>query len=322
VLFVTVTLLSWGSVLLFLKQLTGFIDAWTANGWRYGLSALFWLPLLLNHVVRGTLPHAIWRRAVVPSVFNVAGQVLYAFAPYYIGPGLAGFLVRVSLVSSTLGALAIFIDERALMKFRAFWIGMTLIVVGSVGTILLGAAPIRGATGVGVWCGISSGLCFGLYGVSVRYFMRGVPSMVAFSAISLYSAAGMIVLMIFFGKSHGLGVLELSGLNWFLLVSSAMIGIAIGHTCYYAAIARLGVAVSTAIVQIAPFIGGIASMLIFAEKLTSGQWISGFIMLGGAMMLLRAEQSRPRHVVKISTVPAFPVALEDVGDATALAAEK
>jgi drug/metabolite transporter (DMT)-like permease len=199
---------------------------------------------------------------------------------------------------------------------------MLLILTGSLGTILLGNAPIQGATGVGVWCGICSGLCFGLYGVAVRYYMRGIPSMVAFSAISLYSAAGMIVLMFVFGKSHGLGVLQLSGLNWFLLVSSSMIGIAIGHTCYYAAIARLGVAVSTAIVQVAPFIGGIASMLIFSEKLTPGQWISGFIMLGGAMLLLRAEQSRPRPVAEPSTVTAFPVVLEDAGDATVLAAEK
>ena len=81
IFFVVATLIGWASVLLFLKYLVPFIDAWTANGWRYGISALLWLPLLVVGARRGTLPEGLWRRAMVPALFNCAGQVCFAWAP-------------------------------------------------------------------------------------------------------------------------------------------------------------------------------------------------------------------------------------------------
>lgn len=291
---VVATLLGWSSVLLFLKYLAGFIDAWTANGWRYGLSALMWLPLLVIGLWRGTLPEGIWWRAIAPAVLNCAGQVCFALTPYYIGPGLAGFLLRISLVFSTAGALLLFVDERMLVRSVVFWGGMGLVVAGSIGTVVLGSAPIEGATAVGILLGLVAGAFFGLYGVSVRYWMRGIPAVTSFSAISLYTAAGMVLLMLLFGESHGTEVFELSLGNWGILVVSALIGIALGHVFYYAAMARLGVAVASAVIQLAPFLGGAASVLIFHEVLTVGQWASGLVLLLGAWLLLRAERARPK----------------------------
>ncbi len=47
---VTLTLIGWSSVPLFLRYFADSIDAWTSNGWRYGVSALLWAP------VTGTSP--------------------------------------------------------------------------------------------------------------------------------------------------------------------------------------------------------------------------------------------------------------------------
>src|SRR5262245_28336924 len=41
------TLLGWASVPLFLRHFADLIDGWTSNGWRYGFSALVWLPVLI-----------------------------------------------------------------------------------------------------------------------------------------------------------------------------------------------------------------------------------------------------------------------------------
>lgn len=320
--FVSLTLVSWGTVLLFLKHLTGHIDAWTANGWRYSIAAIFWLPILLMGWRRGDLPERLWRRAFIPAAFNIAGQVLYAFAPYYIGPGLAGFLLRVSLISSTAGALILFVDERPLARSATFWMGMALVAGGTVGTVLMGTTPLSGAGGFGIVMALLSGAFFGMYGVSVRYCMRGVPSLTAFSVISLLTAMGMVALMIPMGRRHGLEALDLSAMNWFLLISSALVGIAAGHTCYYAAITRLGVAVSTAIVQISPFLTAIGGVILFGERLMAGQWGSGFVMLGGAWLLLRAEQARHTkrdEVIQSERMPVTP--LEVAGPAAALALE-
>lgn len=321
--FVSMTLVSWGTVLLFLKHLALHIDAWTANGWRYSIAAIFWLPILLMGWRRGDLPERLWRRAFIPAAFNISGQVLYAFAPYYIGPGLAGFLLRVSLISSTAGALILFVDERPLARSATFWMGMTLVAGGTIGTVLMGTTPLSGAGGFGIVMALLSGAFFGMYGVSVRYCMRGVPSLTAFSVISLLTALGMVALMIPMGRRHGLEALNLSAMNWFLLIVSALVGIAAGHTCYYAAMTRLGVAVSTAIVQISPFLTAVGGAFLFGESLTAGQWGSGLVMLGGAWLLLRAEQTRRagiRESVLSGLAPAAP--LEDAGPASALATER
>jgi len=309
--FIVCTLTGWASVLLFLKHLAPFIDAWTANGWRYGLSALLLLPLLVIGSLRGTLPTRLWRRAFVPAAFNCIGQVFFALIPYYIGPGLGGFLLRSSIVFSTTGALILFEDERPLVRSPGFWIGLALVCAGSAGTVLFGHAPITGGTAVGITMALTAGAFYGCYGLSVRYFMHGVPAITSFAAISLYTAIGMVALMIPFGSRGGLCALDLSAFNWFILALSSLIGIALGHIFYYAAIARLGVAISTAIVQLAPFLCAAGSFFLFGEVLTPWQWLFGFVMLLGAASLIVAD--KVRHRQKSDRTPAFPVEIEDAG---------
>jgi len=311
------TLIGWASILLFLKHLAPYLDSWTTNGWRYGLSALIWLPLLLSNASRGLLPRGIWWRGLVPAVFNTVGQVLYAQMPYYIGPALGGFLIRMALVSSTLGAFILFADERVLLRSGLYWTGICSVLGGSIGTVFLGNAPVHGATATGILLGTTSGLMFGLYGVAVRRCMQGISAMTSFSVISLYTAAGLVTIMVFHGRAHGLEVFKLSAFNWFMLVASAIIGIAICHVSYYAAIARLGVAVSAAVVQLSPFLCAIGAYIIYGEVLAQGQWLSGFLMIGGAMALLMAEQRRPRP----APARGFPVVPENLGDPISVAAE-
>lgn len=316
---VAVALVSWSSVLLFLRHLAPHIDVWTANGWRYGMCGLALLPLVGRGRRRGIAPPDIWKRAILPAVMNSTGQVCFGASIYFIEPGLAGFLLRFSLVSSTFGAFALFADERALLRSGVFWCGMVVLVLGALATIFLGAEPIAGATVIGVMLGAAGGLLFGLYGVSVRYTMHGVPSVYSFSAISSLTAAVMVILMLGLGADHGAGVLSLTWPLIGVVVVSAILGIAIGHIFYYAAIARLGVAVTGAVVQLAPFLCGAGSVVIFHEVLTRWQWIGGFVMLIGGAVLLRAERHRARPAGPGE--PPFPLELEDAGDPTALASE-
>ena len=74
-----------------------------------------------------------------------------------------------------------------------------------------------------------------------------------------------------------------------LLLLSAVIGIALGHVLYYMSIARLGVAVSAGVLQLHPFMVGVASLLLFGEVLTMAQWISGGVAILGAMMMLSVQ---------------------------------
>jgi len=296
---IVLTLLSWASIPLFLKFFArpdpvtklALIDGWTANGWRYGISALFWLPLLAIAYCKGKLPTSIFTAALVPAAFNLVGQTAFAWCPYFLEPGFFTFVFRVQIVFVAIGAWLLFPSERDTLRRPTFWIGLTLVVAGSIGLIALKPAGI--GTSAPWWAiamAISSGALFAGYGLAVRRFMQGYPSILAFGVICQYTALGTVILMLTLGRNHGADVLSFSGFNWFMLVLSAMIGIAISHVMYYAAIQRLGVTVSMGIVQLQPVITAAASVLLGWEVLTPAQWASGMVGVAGAMIMLRPKR--------------------------------
>ena len=133
--------------------------------------------------------------------------------------------------------------------------------------------------------------------MAVRKYMSSYGAVIAFAAISQYTAAAMIVLMLVLGRHAGLEVIEMSAADIALLLISAVIGIALGHVFYYMSIARLGVAVSSGVLQLHPFGVGIASYYVFDEILTTPQWVAGGIAVVGAGLMLGAQGLVARRLV-------------------------
>lgn len=138
------TLLGWSSVPLFLRHFAHSIDFWTSNGWRYGFSALVWLPVLIFVAIngvrgakRGGLPKGLWRAALVPSVINAAGQVCFTWAHYRIEPGLVTFGLRTQLLFVAIGAWILFPAERAVIRRPGYVIGAVVLLIGMSAVILL-----------------------------------------------------------------------------------------------------------------------------------------------------------------------------------------
>lgn len=314
------TLLGWSSIPLFLRHFAEDIDGWTSNGWRYGFAALIWLPVLIVVALRGRLPKGLYVAALVPSAFNIVGQVCFTWAHYMLDPGMLTFALRAHIVFVTVGAALLFASEREVIRRPLFLIGIALVIGGTSATILLApegkASTASQASGVladdpalartlGVVLSIAAGALFACYALSVRKCMQGVNSIVAFAAISQYTAAAMIVLMLAMGGAAGLSALPsgwadagaLSVTGFWLLLASSVIGIALGHVAYYMSINRLGVAVASGVIQLQPFVVSIASLLLFKELLTSGQWVAGAIAVGGAGSMLwsqhRAVKGKP-----------------------------
>ena len=334
VLTLVLTLLGWSSVPLFLRHFAHSIDFWTSNGWRYGFSALVWLPVLVFVAISGVrgargggLPKGLWKDALVPSIINAAGQVCFTWAHYRIEPGLVTFGLRTQLLFVAIGAWMLFPSERAVIRRPGYLIGAVILLVGMTGVILLaepdetGVQPLGSTstsivqphsppeTGLassgdkaahvqGVALAIASGMLFAGYGLAVRKYMHGVNSVLAFAAICQYTAIAMVALMLIFGQRAGLNVLDLPGDQVFWLLCSALIGIAIGHVFYYFSLARLGVAVTAGVIQLQPFIVAVASLWLFNEVLTGWQWAGGTLAVCGAMMMLgvqwRLSQSKPK----------------------------
>jgi drug/metabolite transporter (DMT)-like permease len=313
---VIVTLLGWSSVPLFLRHFAESIDPWTSNGWRYGFSALVWLPVLLFAAMRGGLPGTLWRAALVPSIINALGQVCFTAAHYRIDPGLLTFGLRTQLLFVAIGAWVMFPQERAIIRTRGYLAGIVLLIIGTACVVALDppatAVEARAATGAswgtaaahieGVILALLSGLLFAGYGLAVRKYMHRVNSVIAFAAICQYTAIVMVGLMLAFGVRGGLTALDLEGDQVVWLLVSALIGIAFGHMFYYMSIARLGVAVTAGVIQLQPFLVAIASMPLFGERLTGWQWVGGCIAIAGAMTML-GVQWRLSRTKRVSEEP-------------------
>lgn len=292
------TLLSWASVPLFLRQFKqdAVIDPFTANGWRYGVSALFWLPYLAWQARRGRLPRALPAAALVPVAFNILGQTAFAWGPTLLEPGFFSFIFRIQIVFVALGAYFLFPAERALLRTPLFWVGVALVVLGSVGLFAFRPVPTvehRGAAHdrtfwLGVAVALASGVLFAGYGLSVRYFVSRYSPVAAFGVICQFTAVGMVVVMVVVGQGHGGAAFGLSAGQWGVLVASAFIGIAISHVMYYASLRRLGVSTASGILQLQPIFTAVGSFLIFGERLTPMQWVSGLVSVGGAVLMLAA----------------------------------
>ncbi len=289
ILAIALTLIGWASAPLFLKYFVPYIDAWTANGWRYGMAALFWAPYLIAAKLAGRVPCGLWRAAILPSVFNVSGQILYALGPYYIDPGFFAFLLRSQIVFVALGAYLLFPSERGVLRAPMFWIGLVIVVAGSVGTVVFGPGLPRGATGVGVIISVLSGALFAGYGLAVRRNMHGVNAMVSFAAISSLSALVLCVLMAVVSPTHGIGAWRLSWPRFGLLAASALVGIGFAHVFYYIALARLGVSISGGVILLMPFLTAVASYFLFHERLRPGQWACGAAAIVGAALMLTVQ---------------------------------
>jgi drug/metabolite transporter (DMT)-like permease len=301
---VLATLIGWSSVPLFIVHFSRSIDAWTSNGWRYAISAVMWAPLLVVLAARSRMPAGLWRAALIPAVFNALGQGAFAWAFYNLDPATVTFGLRLQIVFVALGAFVMFPGERAVLRSPWALLGLALLLGGGIGTLLLAGEGnlARGAVGVssdrllGGVLSVGSGLLFAAYALSVRRCMHAFPSVTSFAAISQYTSLLLVLAMLVLARDPATGEPDLgaSALNlgaWpmALLALSSVIGIGLGHVFYYISIARLGVAVSSGVMQLQPFCVALAQLAIFDKRLTGGQWAAGLVAVAGAALLLGVQ---------------------------------
>lgn len=204
------------------------------------------------------------------------------------------FSLRVQIVFLTIGAAILFASERRIIRAPGFLLGILFVIAGTIATILQKPAGHNTDFTLGITLAITSGLLYAGYALSVRKFMVGMNPIAAFAVVSQYTAVMLVVPMLFISRQSGLYILDLQGRELLLLGLSALIGIGIGHTLYFYAISRLGVAVSAGVVQLQPITVSIGSLLIFGEALTLGQWLTGILAVAGAALMLYTQHKLGR----------------------------
>lgn len=296
---IVLTLLAWSSTPLFIQHFAEHLDVWTSNGWRYGFAAIIWAPVLIIGALRGRLPAGLAWRALTPSIFNAGGQTAFALSFYHIDAATGAFGLRSQIVFVAIGAYLLFPAERRLLRAPQSWLGIVLVLAGIAGTLFLargggpeGAVGVHASHAMGIFLAVGGGVLFAGYSLEVRRRLDRVNPVIAFAAISQYTALFLLTLMLLFGHNkagvadHGASAWGLGAGEFAFFVLSSVIGIALGHVWYYTAIARLGVAVSSGVVQLQPFAVGIAQFAVNGLPLTLAQWLSGSLaVLGGGLLL-------------------------------------
>lgn len=280
--------LSWATGPLFIYYLAGHLDVWSQNFWRYLVASLIWLPFLLVALGRGRVQRDLWRRALLPAVFNVVMQCLWARSLYYVEPGFVALLARTSLFWVTLFSVLFFVDERQVIRSRCFWVGLTISLLGVVLVIVNRDGFTARGSLLGIALVLTAELAWGLYTVAARHAFRGVDSRLAFSILSLYTTVGLGGLAWAFGQPGEL--MNLSSVTLICLVISGVVCISLAHIFYYKAINSIGPTISSVVLLLHPFLVIILSMMVFVEKLNLYQWLGGGIIVIGSVLAILSQR--------------------------------
>ncbi len=289
-------LVCWSLGPIFIEYLAGYMDSWTQNALRYSVACLFWLPFLLHVTLAGSFPAKTWRRALLPSVANVAMQSLWAAGFYYIGPAFMTLLSKTSILWVAGFSLIVFREERPLVRSARFWLGLLLSVSGLVGVIVFKEDFTAAGTLTGIVIALVQAFTWGVYTISVRIAFQDIDPRTSFSVMSLYAAVGLSACAFLFGEPSQVLALDLRA--WIVVLISAVTAIALGHVFYYTAIRRIGATIPMLVILAQPFVVFSLSSLLFHERLNGVQLLFGAVLLAGAALsvwaqqLLRAEPPR------------------------------
>lgn len=288
------------SVPLFLEYFTSYIDAWTVNGYRYIVVLLIMLPVIIGMARRGKYNKRMWLTALIPALFNLLQQIAWAWAPYFIDPGMIGFLIKSTVVWSIAGSFILFVDERFLLKDRRFWLGLILSLLGFSGLSYYGTGISLSGTFFGVLLVLTSGLFMAAYGLAVKYFFNETNALISFSIIAFYTAVGLVALMFVFGEAQAFLRIPLKVTA--VIAVSAFVGINMAHVLFYISLKHLGVMVSYSVSLFSAFFTALLSYLIFGEQLSVMQWLSGSIIVAGGLSIIAAKNGKQNRINAQSNV--------------------
>lgn len=286
------TVIIWSLPSLFQFYLNRYYDPWSQNFYRYAVACLAIAPLVfyrLGHPAGGGRidlhAFAICLPACVP---NVVHQITQVVALFYMGPGVYSIFIRSSVIFTALLALAVFPEERPIIRQWQFQIGTLLGLLGAFGVVWFQA---NGADRHVAWPGLviafAASFCWALYGVLVKRPSAQLGPIRSFGLVSLITSALLLPLTLAFGKIQtpihaGMEV------N-FVLVISAVTCITAAHVLYYIGIREIGVALAQTLQLLSPIAALGLSALIFNERLTIAQMLSAVLLLFGAFLAMRVK---------------------------------
>jgi drug/metabolite transporter (DMT)-like permease len=284
------TVVIWSMPSLFQYYLNRYYEPWSQNFYRYSVACVAIAPLVFYRFGRREPP--LDRRAfllcLIPCVPNVVHQITQVIALYYMGPGVYAIFNRSSVIFTALLALALFPEERYVIRQWQFQAGTVLGLLGAFGVVWFQAGWETGHIAIrGFLIAFVATFCWALYAVLVKRPSQRLGSIRSFGLISFITSALLLPLTCLFGKIDT--PLHTSAHVNFILIISAVTCITLAHVLYYVAIREIGVALAQTLQLLCPAGALALSVWIFGERLTHAQLYSAAILLLGAFLAMRTK---------------------------------
>ena len=276
----------------YIEYLTGYMDTWTQNGLRYSVACLFWLPLLVWTIRRGNFPKKLWKLAIPVAVINIISQSTWAASFYFSQPAFLVLLAKTCVLFVATISIFVFPDERPLLRQPVFWVGLLLAFGGTFGIVMYHSDSQAQGLFWGTFMALAHSFTFAIYTILIKLLLRGIDPRLSFSVITVYTAPCLMGLAFWLGKPTE--TLSLSIRPWSYVVISAVISIAIAHVSFYGAVKRIGANIPSVLLLVVPFTTLLVSSILFSERLTLLQGVSGLGLLAGVGLTMRAEQRTRR----------------------------
>jgi drug/metabolite transporter (DMT)-like permease len=284
------TVVIWSMPSLFQYYLNRYYEPWSQNFYRYSIACIAIAPLVFYRFGRGG-PPLDWRTfllCLIPCVPNVVHQVTQVIALFYMGPGVYAIFNRSSVIFTALLALALFPEERHVIRQWQFQVGTLLGLIGAFGVVWFQAGWETGHIAIrGFLIAFVATFCWALYAVLVKRPSQRLGSIRSFGLISFITSALLLPLTCLFGKIDT--PLHTSAHVNLILIISAVTCITLAHVLYYVAIREIGVALAQTLQLLCPAGALALSVWIFGERLTHAQLYSAAILLLGAFLAMRTK---------------------------------
>jgi drug/metabolite transporter (DMT)-like permease len=198
------------------------------------------------------------------------------------------------------GAALLFPSERRLLQQPRYLLSLAAVFLGTISIVLLRSSKDATTIGadrefLGFLLALASGLGFGMYGLAVRRSLNDVPAWLGFAVVSQYTAAFMLIVMFIASPAEWSAPISADSALIALLAASAVIGIWLAHFLYFYSIRHLGLATAAGVVQLQPFVVGLASLALYNERLSAAQWLSGGVAVSGAAGMLFVQWQHTRE---------------------------
>ena len=152
--------------------------------------------------------------------------------------------------------------------------------------IILGGGNLhRFEFSLGVLVMLGSAASWALMGALIRKWLPDLPATFAVATVfTIVTPLFLVGSLILYGS---IVVSAVPAGVWTLLIVSGLVSVGLGQSLYYRALPVLGIALSSSLGLLIPFLVGIASYLIFGERLVPTQLIGGAVLIFGSYLLIR-----------------------------------